>query len=296
MSRDQEIVMIRVFLSALILGSAALAAPAQAQFTAWRCDGCTPHQMELVASGRGFGIHYVYDLQNETAKRYAVVFDREVGREVVEETPIEPEVVAFVREVSELWKQTGLAPVDYVPASGTIAGFSAYDYVVVNPSRNTINQWVSNYYWQQVGQQARNASLINRLRQGITEVIAGNGTPIQVNFQLQSQVRLTITITFADGSKVKSVVDKDAIEPTYVPGSAIDSNNNSIPDESITQESELIGEYRFPGSQGELDIGRFIDILRMRGIPIEGTGGRTIKCSSTGIGETLPRRVTCTRL
>ena len=288
--------MIRGMLSLLFVGAATLATPAAAQFTAWRCDGCTPHQMELLASGRGFGIHYVYDLQNETAKRYAVVFDREVGREVVEETPIEPEVVAFVAEIATVWKQSGLAPGEIVPATGGIAGFSAYDYVVVNPSRNTINQWVSNYYWQQVGAQARNASLIERLRQGIQQVVAGNGTPVQINFQLQDTVRLTITITFPDGSKVKFVVDKDAQEPTYVPGSAIDANNNSIPDESITQESQLIGEYRFPGTQGELDIGRFIDILRMRGIPVEGTGGRSIKCSSTGIGDTLPRRVTCTRI
>lgn len=288
--------MIRGMLFLLFVGAATSATPAAAQFTAWRCDGCTPRQMELLASGRGFGIHYVYDLQNETAKRYAVVWDREVGREVVEETPIEPEVVAFVAEIAAVWKTSGLAPGEYVPASGGIGGFSAYDYVVVNPSRNTINQWVSNYYWQQVGAQARNASLIERLRQGIQQVVAGSGTPVQINFQLQDTARLTITITFADGSKVKFVIDKDTQEPAYIPGSAIDANNNSIPDESIAQDSQLIGEYRFPGSQGELDIGRFIDILRMRGVPIEGSGGRTIKCASTGIGEALPRRVTCTRL
>lgn len=285
--------MIRGMLSLLFVGAATVAEPAAAQFTAWRCDGCTPHQMELLASGRGFGIHYVYDLQNETAKRYAVVFDREVGREVVEETPIEPEVVAFVAEVAAVWKQSGLAPGEYVPATGGIAGFSAYDYVVVNPARNTINQWVSNYYWQQVGAQARNASLIERLRQGIQQVVAGNGTPLQINFQLQDTARLTITITFANGSKVKFVVDKDAQEPTYVPGSAIDANNNSIPDESITQPGQLIGEYRFPGSQGELDIERFMDILRLRGIPITGTSGRTIRCGTATGGGTS---VTCTRI
>ncbi|MFO0030124.1 MAG: hypothetical protein ACK558_14985 [Pseudomonadota bacterium] len=295
MSSFQEIIMIRSVLFALFVGAVTLATPAAAQFTAWRCDGCTPHQMELLASGRGFGIHYVYDLQNETAKRYAVVFDRELGREFVEETPIEPEVVAFVREIAEVWKQSGLAPGEYVPASGGIGGFSAYDYVVVNPSRNTINQWVSNYYWQQVGAQARNASLIERLRQGIQQVVAGSGTPVQINFQLQDTARLTITITFADGSEVKFVIDKHTQEPTYVPGSAIDANNNSIPDESITQPSQLIGEYRFPGSQGDLDIGRFLDILRLRGIPVEGSGGRTIRCG-TATGPDGNGRVTCTRI
>ncbi len=257
-----------------------------AETKAWRCDACSDSQMQTVARGRGVGTTYVYDLQTGSAVKYSVTLDRESGQLVAEAISTEPAVASFVADISELWQQSGLAPGIYLPAGQdpTLATLVAFDYFTSSPSRNIINDWISQQYWDHVQRELREASLIDKLRDSIQSLQTDTG-PIQVNFQLQNDARLVITVIFPDGSQMKFIVDKNSLNPRYIDGSARDGNNNSIPD-AATTDNDLATDFLFPaGDKGEADFERFFDILRRRGVPIvRGQGTRVISCGYITLG------------
>lgn len=270
--------------------------PAVAQdVTAYPCFQCSNEQMSSVARSYGDGTQYVYDLysqvlgfnvQGSTATAFTpdqfvqdqfwalrTLFIESNGTMSIEMTVDIPE------------SQAGIAAPVLPPAFrqqrnvSTMAGESsvnAYDVLRSSQARNLIDK-----------------RLKENPRVSFTATAASMGRAIKFEHLNSGNAKLSVSVSFPDGSRVVFIFNYDTKNWEYANGTAVDSNNNSIPEtpDGFVNGEAGYAEYGFQNGLGS-DASDFIHRANMMGITVTGQrgSGRTgIAC--TKVNNTISCRL-----
>lgn len=239
-----------------------------------RCDGCSESAYEQKAEAAGRGRHVVYDLANDRAVGFRVVYDRESGSLFVEPDDVPAEIRAQVTAFSAFFKDTGGSMIQTVQVRADelqvlgLGGASAFDVV----GDANLRARMADRLWQ-----SPPSSVPAALRNLIETLVSATMTFIGVTTSPR------IIVVFIDGSSVSFTIDFNLQQASYVSGGARTASGQLIPESNVASNA---GTWTFgPGSAGAADdINQFINHLRSLGVPVTGgSGSRRISCTFDGV-------------
>lgn len=185
------------------------------------CNGCTDTQMESAALSSGAGFHYVYNLPQAFIARYYVGReDTGDGQWSLMAMPAVPEqwVLDQFVQIHQFYLANGnsLDARYAAPPIASLTGDSinAYDVVSSSASRNAVSQHLSTRFISLI---AGGASVARIVR--LDGIIAPS-------------VPMTVNVSFPDGSRAIYRFNWDTKQWEYLPGSAVDSHGNSVPEKA----------------------------------------------------------------
>lgn len=233
---------------------------------AFPCSGCSDAQMEAVATSKGLGIKYVYDLNSAAIIGYEVTReDFRPGQWTLVASPFLPDswIVDQYIGIHQFYSENGNS-LHGALVSGVIstAGntINAYDVTGSSVDRNRVSE-----------------SLANSPRMIFTSVMASFGRAIRLSGLVTPDVALTVNVNFPDGSTVIYKFNWDTKKWEYVAGTAVDSNGNTIPESPSDFVNGGIGrgEFDFSRPGGNLrDLENWINRAAASGVTIIGNGVR----------------------
>lgn len=239
------------------------------------CNACSDAQMEAVATSKGVGIKYIYDLSSAVIVGYEVTREDYVaGQWTLVASPFVPEswMVSQYLGVQQFYNQSGNSLHGTMAAAvPSAAGDSvnAYDVTGSSVDRNRVTD-----------------SLANNPKLVFTSVMASFGRAIRLSGIVTPDVALTTTVNFPDGSRVIYKFNWDTKKWEYVEGTAVDSNGNSIPESPSDFVNGAVGrgEFDFSRPGGNLnDIQDWINRASAAGITVVGNGVRYACVTANGI-------------
>lgn len=228
------------------------------------CNGCSLSEMQLKARGKGQyngEIVYIIDVRNNITRAYQTQIwsepdsNRIIKRAVlVDGNPtILSKINDFIVEMQRADQENPIVPVNVepvIPFMGTT--MNAYHIVAYSSARNTLSEWLSS---NQVD---------NYLNQVTANLMSVLNTPIII----------VVTVNFPDGSEAVFTYSNGTLgKYEYRPGSAQDSDNNSIP-ETANQAS---GRYNFSGGNGNYNA--MTSHFNLLGLTVSSTGSGSVATS-----------------
>lgn len=259
--------------------------------TAYPCFLCTDAQMSTAAKSYGNGTRYIYSLgervvgfnvQGNSATAFAP--DQFVQDQFWSLYSLYIETngsMSFAITLDIPESQAGIASPVVAPSirakqlMSAMSGdnsINAYDVLRASQARNILDQ-----------------KLKENPRTAFTAVASSMGRAIRFEKLSSGDAKLSIQVTFPDGSRVVFIFNYDTKVWEYVKGTAVDSNNNTIADSPLDFVNGDAGfaEYGFQNGLGS-DVSDFIHRANMMGIPVTGqrSSGKTgIAC--TKVGESI---------
>lgn len=301
----------RVILACLIFVSVGFGQSAlSAALRAYRCDSCsTPAQFNSRAlQGPMFGNRYVYNLDTGIIKKFFLQPDQGGGVPrgnngsgndlaappivwVASEVAVESQVTSFLSDLSRIYGDLGNSlhyqgTIDL----GSVLAEAGAAVLMGNPEltggHDQVYNFVSNGQFRNiVTDHVRADVLANPDIATLGRVSATGGVNlavVELDFGLQQQTSVSIQATWPDGSFVVFEYNRDTGRLEYVDGSARDSQQNTVPDNSHQQPGgnpgDLIGMWR------PTDVNRWLDAAAMRGIPVTRGNGSRIQCGRVNGG------------
>ncbi|QQQ01087.1 DPP IV N-terminal domain-containing protein [Lysobacter enzymogenes] len=272
-----------------LLAMSIVSSPVFAQdATAYPCFQCSDAEMVGVAKSYGSGTRYIYSLMDRIAG-----FNVQ-GNSVTSFPPDQ-----FVQD--QFWALSNL----YIESNGSMiisivltipeseAGLAspvvarsvaAKDRVVAMAGDGTVNA-----YDVLRSSQARNLvdqKLKENPKMAFTAAASSMGRAIKFEHLTSGNAKLSTEVKFPDGSRVVFVFNYDTKIWEYAKGTAVDSNNNSIPDVATDFAGGDVGYAEFGFSSGfGSDVTDFIHRANMMGIPVtgqRGSGKTGIACTKVG--------------
>lgn len=248
-----------------------------AGFDSVPCNGCSSQAMAEAAKSRllqmpvGSSI-YVHSMTTGEVNKYTIFAERDLipGQIVyfAEPLPVEQWAIDFVADLHDAWLLSGgTMKFSFTASVQGELPTSAFEVVGSTSARNAISDHLGGSWPGALAGFASVGRLIN-----------------PVNWFRSPDVKLTIVVHFPDGSKATFEYNFDFKSWEYVEDSAIDSNNNIIP-ETVLDFSGGDGnsrEFNFSGGSSS-DLTNFLQRAALLGIPITGpSSGRIIACVTAG--------------
>jgi hypothetical protein len=238
------------------------------------CNGCSSSEMQLTARGKGQyngEIVYIMDVRNNITRAYQIQIwsepdsNRVIKRAVSVEgdSTILSKINDFIVEMQKNNKENPVVPVTVdaaIPFMGTT--MNAYHIVAYSSARNTLSEWLSS----------------NQIDNYLTQVTAN------LMSVLKTPIVIVVTVNFPDGSEVVFTYSNASLgKYEYRPGTAQDSDNNSIPE----TRNQASGGYIFSGGNGNYNA--MISHFNLLGLTVSSTGSGSIATSCSVSGG----KVTC---
>ncbi len=244
-----------------------------------RCDNCNETMYESKATSLGIGVHYVYDLQKAQARKYEVLREcsdnlndgRTTCSKVAYPMPMEPEITAFVLELTAYHQVTGGTMKSHftVIADGTAQNLSAFDVAGPGGPRTRLIDWFNS------SQLASINNALPTLGSAIHNIVV-----TIASLWNDSMGQTLVTVQFPDGSQVTLTHESINGVTNVVPGSAKDKYGNIIP----ASGADLDGMRFDYSAEGPNGTGRqrMLNYLEAFGISLTGSGKKWVCISIAG--------------
>lgn len=242
------------------------------QYPAVRCEGCTSEQMATAALQATDRNVVVFSASTQVAKQYVVHHDREPGYNTSEAIEVQlsaanaaafSDLVLLHQATNGTMKAAESIPADQIGLPG-LGGATVFDVMSDNNLRDQIG------------------FRLPQIDRGWTGAFANVAGAAAGFFSQYPEASVTITILFADGSKMAYILTAqnsygDSARAIFIQGTARDSANNVLPSGA---DAAAQGTYR--GDQR--DITNIADYLEDRGARIDWDFIRVIDRCSGGDG------------
>ena len=259
---------------------------AQAQLL---CNGCTPDQYQAMADiyADAPGTILVYDVRNAQLTGWRGVKDRETGDMHVESTAVPTATMtAYLNILHLVTTQRGDAWVtltpDLPPGPGPYYGynplngygsFNAYDIVRSANINNTIGNLLASGLRGHTG----NTSFDNAVGTLVSFLMAGI-------IPETNEIRINVVIVWKDGSKSVYTVNS-GMQAEYQSGKSVDPSGNPIPEaNTVNDPSDATFAGREMHFGNDADLFRWVERMRLFGVPITGMQTHRIACVRIGNG------------